>query len=63
MGGYMNCCHRSFTRRKNVSEQGRKRKRKKRSDIICGQYTNTYKLGENEISKISKIIKIDHNNF
>jgi hypothetical protein len=43
MGGYMNCCHRSFTRRKNEREQSRKIK----SDIICGQYTNTYKLGAN----------------
>jgi hypothetical protein len=48
MGGYMNCCHRSFTRRKSESEQGRKRKKKKtKSDIICGQYTNAYKLGAN----------------
>jgi hypothetical protein len=45
MGGYMNYCHRSFTRRKNEREQSRKRKRK--SDIICGQYTDTYKLGGN----------------
>jgi hypothetical protein len=29
MGGYMNCCHRSFTRRKNESEQGGEKKRKK----------------------------------
>jgi hypothetical protein len=43
MGGYMNCCHRSFTRRKNEREKSRKRK----SDIICGQYINTYKLGAN----------------
>jgi hypothetical protein len=39
----MNCCHKSFTGKKERKEGQKKGKR--RSDLICEQYTKICKLG------------------
>jgi hypothetical protein len=44
MGGWMICCHKSFTRKKKERKKSTK-KGKKKNDLICEQYTNVCKLG------------------
>ncbi len=43
--GWMNCCHRSFTRKKKESKEGDKNGRQKKIDLVYGKYTNVCKLG------------------
>ncbi len=43
IGRWMNCCHKSFTGKKERKEGQKKGKR--RSDLICEQYTKICKLG------------------
>jgi hypothetical protein len=41
----MTCCHKNFTRRKKKIKECKKKG--KRNDLVCEQYTNAYKLGAN----------------
>ncbi len=43
--GWMNCCHRSFTRKKKESKEGDKNGRQKKIDLVYGKCTNVCKLG------------------
>jgi hypothetical protein len=48
MDGWMTCCHKIFTKKK-----------KKKNDIVCGQYTIACKMNAKWDGKDLKTIKID----
>jgi hypothetical protein len=45
MEGWMTCYYKSLTKRGKKVRKWPKKGKRKRSDLVCGQYTNVHKLG------------------
>jgi hypothetical protein len=56
-------CHMTFIRKKQKQKGWQKREKENLNDLVCGQYTNTCKLGAKWHGQDFKTIKVDDNNF